>query len=136
MTSILNSSIQLASLPENIIKVEVIVNQLKADMGLSDEMEANILVSLTEAVNNAIYHGNRCDGSKQVTINLNSTAESLVFSVSDEGAGFDTENVSDPTSPENIDKPTGRGIFLMRSLADQVEFLDGGKKVQISFRRA
>ncbi len=125
--------ISFASLPENINRIELLLEELKAELGMSEEMEANILVSLSEAVNNAIFHGNNANPAKKVRLKMAKDETSLTFSVLDEGSGFDLNKVIDPTSPENLNKPTGRGIFLMRNLADNVEFLEGGKKVVISF---
>lgn len=125
--------ISFASLPENINRIELLLEELKAELGMSEEMEANILVSLSEAVNNAIFHGNNSNPAKRVRLKMRKDETSLTFSVLDEGSGFDLNKIMDPTSPENLNKPTGRGIFLMRNLADNVEFLEGGKKVVISF---
>lgn len=124
---------EFPSLPENINLIELLVEELRSELGLSDEAEANMLVSLSEAVNNAIFHGNRFDPGKKVKINVEKVENKIVFSVEDQGIGFNINNVKDPTSIENLDKPTGRGIFLMRNLADEIEFYDGGRKVVITF---
>jgi len=128
--------LEFNSVPENINKVEAFVEVLKTDLDLSEEMEANVLVSLTEAVNNAIVHGNKKNPEKKVAIKLEKDASALVFTVEDEGEGFDPAIIVDPTAPENIDKPSGRGIFLMRNLADKVEFSEGGRRVTIAFNLA
>src|SRR6185295_20202744 len=96
-------------------------------------LEANVLVSLSEAANNAIFHGNKLDASKKVKMKMQKEEKSLVFSVEDEGSGFNFNEVKDPTAIENLDKPTGRGIFLMRNLADKIEFFEEGRKVVITF---
>lgn len=132
-TSQTNREIEFTSIPENVNLVESFLENVKSEIGMSDEMEANVLVSLSEAANNAIYHGNKLDASKKVRMNMQKEDKSLVFSVEDEGPGFDFNNVKDPTAPENLDKPTGRGVFLMRNLADKVEFAEGGRKVVITF---
>ena len=132
-TSQTNREIEFTSIPENVNLVESFLENVKSEIGMSDEMEANVLVSLSEAANNAIYHGNKLDASKKVRMNMQKEDKSLVFSVEDEGPGFDFTNVKDPTAPENLDKPTGRGVFLMRNLADKVEFAEGGRKVVITF---
>jgi len=131
-----NRELELNSIPENINKVEAFVEALKTDLGLSEEMEANVLVSLSEAVNNAIVHGNKQDTSKSVSIKMSKEGNLLSFSIEDEGDGFDPTVVKDPTAPENIDKPSGRGIFLMRNLADKVEYAKGGRQVTIMFSLA
>jgi serine/threonine-protein kinase RsbW len=128
--------LEFASVPENVNKVEAFVEVLKTDLQLSEEMEANILVALSEAVNNAIVHGNKKDPAKKVSIRMAKEGNLLSFLVADEGEGFDPAVITDPTAPENLDKPSGRGIFLMRTLADKVEFADGGRKVNIAFNLA
>ncbi len=128
--------LEFTSVPENVNKVEAFVEVLKTDLQLSEEMEANILVSLSEAVNNAIVHGNKNNPAKKVSIKMEKDGNLLSFVVADEGEGFDPGMIIDPTAPENLDKPSGRGIFLMRSLADKVEFIDGGRKVNIAFNLA
>jgi len=128
--------LEFASVPENVNKVEAFVEVLKTDLQLSEEMEANILVALSEAVNNAIVHGNKKDPAKKVSIRMANEGNLLSFLVADEGEGFDPAVITDPTAPENLDKPSGRGIFLMRTLADKVEFADGGRKVNIAFNLA
>lgn len=128
--------LEFTSVPENVNKVEAFVEVLKTDLQLSEEMEANILVSLSEAVNNAIVHGNKNNPAKKVSIKMEKDGNLLSFVVADEGEGFDPAVIIDPTAPENLDKPSGRGIFLMRSLADKVEFIDGGRKVNIAFNLA
>lgn len=124
---------EFLSLPENINIIEAFVEDLKTELHLTEEMEANILVALSEAVNNAIFHGNQMNPSKKVRMKMEKGDNVLTFTVEDEGPGFDPQSVKDPTAPENIDKPAGRGIFLIRNLADNVEYADSGRKVKITF---
>jgi anti-sigma regulatory factor (Ser/Thr protein kinase) len=84
-------------------------------------------------VNNAIYHGNKNDPEKMVRIGFESEDNMLVFSVSDEGPGFDHLSLPDPTDPANIDKLSGRGVFLMTSLSDSIRFEQNGQKVYLGF---
>lgn len=91
------------------------------------------MIAVTEAVNNAIKHGNQNNSSKNVSLTL-SLADGLIkFEVRDEGVGFDFHKLPDPTAPENIAKPGGRGIFLMKHLSDEVTFKEKGKVVELSF---
>ncbi len=122
-----------SSRPENINLIEALVEELKTELKLTEETEANMLVSLSEAVNNAIFHGNKSDPLKTVRVCVEKIAKEIVFSVEDQGVGFDLLCVRDPTAIENLDKPTGRGIFLMRNLCDKMEYFDGGRKVVMSF---
>ena len=97
------------------------------------DLFGNVLMALTEAVNNSIEHGNRADESKQVTINLREEPDLLEFSISDEGEGFSMDRVTDPTLPENIEKTSGRGIFIIRRFADSVQYLRNGATVVLTF---
>jgi serine/threonine-protein kinase RsbW len=91
------------------------------------------MIAVTEAVNNAIKHGNSNDKAKNVHLSLALDESMIKFIIKDEGIGFDYGNLPDPTSPENLEKPGGRGIFLMKHLSDEVEFKDRGREVVLSF---
>ena len=95
-----------------------------------------ILIAMTEAVNNAIVHGNKLDSNKMVDVRVSVDGPVLEFRIADEGPGFDFENIPDPTSPENIEKPNGRGVFLMRQLADTCEFEELGRVAILRFEQA
>lgn len=126
-------SIQIPSIPENIRIVESFIDNAKEKFHITDDLYGNIMVAVTESVNNAIKHGNQCDKSKNVNISLIIDQKLLKFVVEDQGAGFDPESLPDPTLPENISKPDGRGIFLMRSLCDELQFLNDGRVVEMMF---
>ena len=133
-----STSIQNHRLPselETLAKVEQIIEELKEKHGISEEIYGNILVSLSEAVNNAIKHGNKLDASKSISFSFEASDSRYTFTIVDEGEGFDYENIPDPTHPDNIEKADGRGIFIMKSLADEVEFIDNGKELKIHFNR-
>lgn len=125
--------IQIPSLTENLRIVESFIDNVKERFKLNDDIYGNIMVSVTESVNNAIHHGNKQDTTKNVTIKLELSDSQAAFMVSDEGPGFDFEHLPDPTSPENIDKLGGRGIFLMKHLADEIQFSDEGRQVKLVF---
>jgi serine/threonine-protein kinase RsbW len=91
------------------------------------------MVAVTEAVNNAIRHGNKFDKDKNVYLSLVVNSNQLKFEIEDEGVGFDYTNLDDPTAPENLENPGGRGIFLIRHLADEVEFSNDGRRVELTF---
>lgn len=126
-------SISIPSLPENIRIVESFIDNAKENLSLNDDIYGNIMIAVTESVNNAIIHGNKNDTGKNVNLSLQIEGETVIFFVEDEGQGFDYNTLPDPTSPENIDKPGGRGIFLMKALSDELEFLNDGKKIKLSF---
>ena len=125
--------IQIPSLIENIRVIESFIDNSKEEFEFEDDVYGNIMVAVTESVNNAIRHGNKFDKEKIVYLTLQVENNQLLFEVEDEGPGFDYENLPDPTAPENLESPGGRGIFLMRNLCDEVNFLDNGKKVQLIF---
>ena len=125
--------LELASDPKNVARVESFVEHLADKYGISPDVYGNILISLTEAVTNAIIHGNDNDKSKTVQVRLKKRKDKLAFLVSDEGGGFDFDNLPDPTAPENLLKIGGRGVFLMRQLSDDVIFYDNGSTVEICF---
>lgn len=136
MTS--NDQIQIHKLPssiESIAAVEGIVDRIREQHQIPEELYGNILVSLTEAANNSIRHGNQSDESKHIEIEFETNPKQLTFTIKDQGKGFDFNNVPDPTLEENIDKPFGRGIFIMKSLSDDVEFENEGSIVRLIFNR-
>ena len=118
----------------NITLVETFIEEVFEDLKIKDEFYGNILVAVTEAVTNAIIHGNKSNDSKMVIVSVDTPKKnSLVFTIEDEGFGFTPEDVPDPTSPENIEKPHGRGIFLMKHLSDNVRFKNNGSSVSVEF---
>lgn len=125
--------IQIPSLPDNIRIVESFIDNAKEKFKVSDDLYGNIMVAVTESVNNAIYHGNKEDKDKNVTIKLEMDEKTMRFFIKDEGPGFDYDNLPDPTAPENIAKPGGRGIFLMKHLCDDVNFYEEGREVELVF---
>lgn len=127
-------TLEIQSNPRNISAIEPYVNQVVDTYEIDGELYGNILISLTEAVNNAIIHGNDADESKSVSVQLKKQKKMLSFIITDEGDGFDYSNLPDPTAPENILKLGGRGIFLMQQLADDVAFHNEGSTVEIKFK--
>ena len=117
--------------------VEALIDEISADMHLDEDYYGNILIAVTEAVNNAINHGNKQDPNKTVSFVFTENDDhSISFKIADQGTGFDFENIPDPTSPENIEKVNGRGVFLMKQLSDGVTFNDNGRVVELSFKLA
>ncbi len=128
-----NIRIEIPSLSENIRMIESFIDNAKEKYDLDDDIYGNIMIAVTEAVNNAIKHGNKGDSGKNVSLALSLEEGLIKFRVEDEGLGFDFHNLPDPTAPENLEKPGGRGIFLMKHLADEVDFSENGKVVELSF---
>ena len=125
--------IEIPSLAENIRMIESFIDNAKEKFHLNDDIYGNIMIAVTEAVNNAIRHGNKNESTKNVTLALTLQDGLIKFKVEDEGIGFDYQNLPDPTAPENIEKPGGRGIFLMKHLSDEVDFKESGRVVELSF---
>lgn len=113
----------LASAPREIQKVEKFLTKANATMGLDDGTMYRVLVAATEAVNNAILHGNQSDPTKEVRLCLQATNRLLTIRVDDEGPGFDPAKLPNPLEEENLLKEHGRGVFLIRSLMDDLKFL-------------
>ncbi len=126
-------SIQIPSMMENIRMIESFIDNAKERFHLDDDIYGNIMIAVTEAVNNAIKHGNGSDKRKNVFLGLSLNESTIKFTVKDEGSGFKHDELPDPTSPENLEKPGGRGIFLMKHLSDEVSFKEDGRVVELSF---
>ena len=126
--------VKIPSIKENVAVVESFIENAGEKIKIKESVYGNVLVSVTEAVNNAIVHGNKEDKEKKVKIKLKENKKSIRFVVEDEGGGFDHKNLPDPTSPENIDKIKGRGIFLIKNLSDKAKFKDGGRVVDMLFK--
>jgi serine/threonine-protein kinase RsbW len=126
-------SIQVPSMIENIRMIESFIDNAKERFHLDDDIYGNIMIAVTEAVNNAIKHGNNSNKSKNVELSLSLQDSMIKFVIKDEGGGFNYEHLPDPTAPENLEKPGGRGIFLMKHLSDEVQFKEKGRIVELSF---
>ena len=128
-----NQKIRITSKAENIILVERMIEDVCNLFSINEDYYGNILIAITEAVNNAIFHGNKANPAKTIDIFFKSFPDHVSFIIKDEGPGFNYDSLPDPTNPENIEKPNGRGVFLMRNLADKVSFEDNGSKVILDF---
>ena len=126
--------LNFSSHPENLALVEKLIDEICESYNIKADFYGNILISITEAVNNAIQHGNKYDPKKCVEIAFESHQDVLYFSIEDQGPGFDYKNLPDPTDPDNIEKINGRGIFLMKNLADEVTFSKKGRIVELNFK--
>lgn len=125
----------LESNPNNVAEVEPYIQLIFKELKLDESLFGNMLIALTEAVSNAIIHGNKCDENKKVIINTLPLADKVCLRVEDEGNGFNPQSLPDPTAPENLLTPGGRGVFLMQHLADAVNFSENGRVVQLEFNK-
>jgi serine/threonine-protein kinase RsbW len=125
--------IKIPSSIENLRIVESFIDNAKDFYQIDDDIYGNIMVAVTESVNNAIGHGNKEDKAKSVFLSLYMEEGRIKFVIEDEGNGFNYHHLPDPAAPENIEQPGGRGIFLMKHLTDELYFQDNGKKVELIF---
>ncbi len=119
---------------ENLRVIEKAIDELTANNNINNDYYGNIMVSVMEAVNNAIVHGNELNPRKVVEIVMFVEENFLEVTVKDEGRGFDPSVIPDPTSPENIQNVDGRGVFIMTKLSDDIEFNDKGNIVKLTFK--
>ncbi len=124
----------IASKLENISHVEKLVDEISDKCNLSSDIYGKILIATIEAVNNSIVHGNKFDSSKTVVVSVKISDSSIHIYVKDQGPGFDYNNVPDPTVPENIENVSGRGVFLMKNLADNINFYESGSHIELIFQ--
>jgi len=104
------------------------------NFGYKREAVFAVRLALDEALVNAVKHGNRGDESKKVKIEFNINDERLVVAIADEGKGFVPEQLPDPTAEENLSRPNGRGVMLMRAYMTDVQFNDAGNQVILTKR--
>ena len=128
-------SLSIPSEFEAVQRVESLIDTVCERLEVNEDSYGNVLIAVTEAVNNAIIHGNKLSKSLNVDLFVGDKETDFCFSVKDHGDGFNFNNLPDPTAPENINKEDGRGIFLMRSLAEEVEFDNKGRDVNIYFSK-
>jgi serine/threonine-protein kinase RsbW len=124
---------EFSSTYQSVSQVESLIESLCETHRVPPDSFGNILIAVTEAINNAIQHGNKLDPEKKISLEFMGEEQRMVFAIEDQGDGFDYDNVPDPTEPENLEKPHGRGIFLMRNLADEVAFEKQGRLVRLGF---
>ena len=130
-------SLEMPSRVESLDKAGTVVAQLAEVAGFDEGSQLDIQVAVHESLINAIVHGNRRDEARHVTLEVALERDGLEIRVRDEGQGFDPACVSDPLARENLCRPSGRGILLMKALMDAVAFrrsLDGGMEVTMRKR--
>jgi serine/threonine-protein kinase RsbW len=129
-------------IPSDVQYIEQVVEQVQRECAVmhfgARQLMLNLAVALTEALSNAILRGNNDDPGKQVHVMARVDTAQLVIEVKDQGTGFDLDQCTlDPTTPDNVDREDGRGLFLMRKLMDRVERFDqaGGNVVRLTLNR-
>lgn len=133
--NVFSNTLTLTSERKSIKLVEPFILALRDAISFSDELYYNILIASTEAVNNAIIHGNKCNCEKFVTISILATNVIIQITITDQGCGFNPNNVADPREPDNLMKSGGRGVFLIRELSDNSIFESdtNGSQIKMSF---
>jgi serine/threonine-protein kinase RsbW len=127
-------TLQLPSQQDSIAQLEVLIEEIADKYQVQEDTFANMMTCLCEAVNNAIMHGNKQDPDKKVIVNAEVDGRRIVWTVTDEGPGFDPSHIPDPTAPENLESLTGRGVFIIKQLADQCVFNDKGNEIELHFK--
>ncbi|MBN1339346.1 MAG: ATP-binding protein [Bacteroidales bacterium] len=125
----------IRSLPEDLFSLEKFIEEICDTFHINNTYFGNITVALTEAVQNAFIHGNGSDKGKNIHISFNHSAAGLCFTIKDQGKGFNFGNIPDPfdDSQEEVVFP-GRGIFLIKTLADHMEYKGNGNEMKIIFK--
>jgi serine/threonine-protein kinase RsbW len=118
----LHEAVSLPSTLSTVETVEAMAAEYAEKAGFDEDTASQVAMVSREAAVNAVLHGNKKDPAKQVHASFTLTAESLCIRIADDGGGFNPAEVPDPLSPEGLLKPSGRGIFLMRAIMDEVNF--------------
>jgi len=126
--------LKISSNSDCLAKVENFIDEICETYYITNSYYGNILMAILEAVKNAIIHGNESNASKEVRITFKSISNGLCFTIKDQGKGFDFHNIPSPVDENNgFSERTGKGIFLIRSLADKVSYNNKGNVVEIIF---
>jgi serine/threonine-protein kinase RsbW len=111
---------------DRIQEVEDFTDKIAKEGHFSEEERDSLAIAVTETVNNAMIHGNKNDQNKKVYLEYELTAGQLTIGIKDEGCGFDPTEIADPRDPENLLKERGRGIFIVKTLMNEVTFEHDG----------
>ena len=129
----MENKLKLISKTDSLNLVEKFVDDFSARLNIDQDVYGNLLIAALEAANNAITHGNKLEESKYVELALTTDENIILLTVKDEGTGFDYTSIPDPTSPENMENMSGRGVFLMSKLSDKIDFEKNGSIVKMTF---
>jgi serine/threonine-protein kinase RsbW len=110
-----------------------LLEELRSLCPIADDAFQNMMIALTEAVNNAIVHGNRSDPGKTIRYRIECSDEGMHCVVEDQGTGFDPDDVANPIDPANLLREGGRGIFIIRALMRNVRLINTGNGMRIEF---
>ncbi|MCB2221494.1 MAG: ATP-binding protein [Bacteroidetes bacterium] len=127
-------TLRLQSVPSSLNQLEIMIEEVCDKYNLNHNYLGCITVALTEAFQNALEHGNKNNPGKFITIHFEKNAGGLFFSVKDEGEGFNFKDIPEIKDDGKQKSFPGRGIFLMKSLSDELNFLGNGSEVAIGFK--
>ena len=130
----MNKSFKLLSDLDNLRIIETYIDEMTSNYSFNKECYGNIMLSVMEAVTNAIVHGNDSDSSKYVYVDFSIDNKILNVVVRDEGEGFIPTDLPDPTDPSNLENLSGRGVFIMKKLSDEISFNEKGTEVTMKFK--
>ena len=121
----------------NVAEMKPVIHRiaaLLAQAGFSEKDQFAVRLSVEEAIVNGIRHGNREDPAKKVHVSYQVAPHDFSCRVEDEGPGFNPSAIADPLAPENLERPGGRGVFLMRHYMTQIQYSDRGNAVSLSLQ--
>lgn len=127
--------LSLQSTHEESEKIPDFVSALQPKAFLSEEETSTLMLLLSEAVTNAIKHGNKYDPAKKVEVEIEVNQTIITSTVSDEGDGFDPTTSKDPLKEENLLEASGRGIFFLEQFSEELEYLNGGRVIRFTIKR-
>lgn len=127
--------LKLKSTFEESEKVPDFVANLQSKASLTEDETSTLMLLVSEAVTNAIEHGNKLDPSKEVDVEIIIADKKIETIVKDQGEGFNPEETDDPLQEENLLNARGRGVFLIKEISDDVTYLDGGRTVKFQINR-
>jgi serine/threonine-protein kinase RsbW len=132
-----NYKVVLASKPEAVEEIEKLAAEAANTAGFNQEEQDSLAIAVTEIANNAVIHGNKRDPRKKVFVTIDVVDAEVRLSIRDEGKGFNPDALSNPLDPENLLRESGRGVFIVRSLMDEIsyDFSKGGTQVTLIKRR-
>ena len=129
-------TIKVPSDPEFLPDVDIFLEGTLRGFGADESVVADIAISVSELVNNAMFHGNQSANDKVVTVSISRGNESVTVTISDEGRGFDPASIPDPLADENLLEEVGRGLFIVKSLMDKVDINPTDKGTIIAITKA
>lgn len=122
------------STPNSLKSIEDVIAFFVAENSIANNLRNKIVISSIEAVTNSIFHGNSCDPTKQIRLNLEKRKNRVVVSIEDDGGGFNYDLIRNPTKTDSLSSSSGRGVFLMIKLSSFIEFNCNGNSVQLYFK--